>query len=181
MPSGDAPRLRVVAGGGLSGGRSAPRGARLRAVGQPGGRDAASGGGAGRGAFDWREELELVAPDVTLLPGCSRTALAAAEGSLGFALPREQAEFLSATDGVYDGDSHYWYAWSLERLVDESFDPERPAELLAVGDDAGSGWFCLPLDGPGAIHYDRVTGARRTLARDLRGLWLGWFGGTLGV
>jgi SMI1 / KNR4 family (SUKH-1) len=204
MPSGETPRLRVVVGGGLSGGRAssgATRGARLRSVehapgregsyGGDAGREGSSGGGAGRegssggagrGAFDWRAELELVAPDVTLLPGCSRTALAAAEGSLGFALPRELIEFLSATDGVYDGDSHYWYAWSLERLVDESFDPERPADLLGVGDDAGSGWFCLPLDDrTGVVHYDRVTGARRTLARDLRGLWLGWFGGTLGV
>ena len=177
MPSGDTPRLRVVAGGGLSGGPGGMKGARLRAVGHAPG----AGGGAGSGAFDWRAELELIATDVTLLPGCSRTALAAAEGSLGFALPRELVEFLSATDGVYDSDCHYWYAWSLERLVDESFDHERPADLLAIGDDAGSGWFCLPLDAAGVIHYDRATGARRTLARDLRGLWLGWFGGTLRV
>jgi len=177
MSSGDTPRLRVVAGGGLSGGPGGMRGARLRAV-----AGHLRGGSAGSGAvFDWRAELELVAPDVTLLTGCSRSAVAAAEGSLGFALPPELVEFLGATDGVYDPDSHYWYAWSLERLVDENFDTERPADLLAVGDDAGSGWFCLPLDGAGAIHYDRATGARRTLARDLRGLWLGWFGGTLCV
>ena len=157
MPSGDAPRLRVVAGGGLSGGPGGMRGARLRAV-----TGHSHGGSAGSGGpFDWRTELELVAPDVTLLPGCSRTALAAAEGSLGFALPRELVEFLGATDGVYDSDCHYWYAWSLERLVDESFDPERPADLLAVGDDAGSGWFCLPLDeGPGPS----TTTARRARA-----------------
>src|SRR4051794_28740173 len=175
MPSGDTPRLRVVEGGGLSGGGISAT--RLRAI-----AGHSHGGSAGSGGpFDWRTELELVAPDVTLLPGCSRTALAAAEGSLGFALPRELVEFLAATDGIYDSDCHYWYAWSLERLVDESFDPERPADLLPVGDDAGSGWFCLPLDGAGVIHYDRATGARTTLARDLRGLWLGWFGGTLCV
>src|SRR3954451_12647116 len=113
MPSGDTPPLRVVAGGGRSGGPGAMRSARLRPVaGHSHGGSAWSGG-----VFDWRTELELVAPDVTLLPGCSRTALAAAEGSLGFALPRELAEFLAATDGVYDTDCHYWYAWSLERLV----------------------------------------------------------------
>src|SRR5262245_34341028 len=83
MPSGDTPRLRVVAGGGLSSGMKS---ARLRAV----ARSAAPEGGLRRGVFDWRAELELVAPDITLLPGCSRSALAAAEGSLGFALPREQ-------------------------------------------------------------------------------------------
>jgi len=209
MRRGDAPRLRVIdggalsraaarwppgggaatggpargEGGGLSGGSDtlgAPSRAgsvlgtgRLRALGDP----LANGGEA----FEWRQELELVAPDVTLPPGCSRDAIAAAEGSLGLRFPSQQAEFLAATDGIYDGESHYWYAWSLERVVDENFDCERPGDLLAVGDDAGSGWFCLPLDGSGVVHYDRVTGVRRTLARDLRGLWLGWFGGTLGV
>jgi hypothetical protein len=168
MRSGDGPALRVIDGGALR-----------RAVGVT----PAIGGlrEVADEAFDWRAELELVAPDVTLPPGCSRGAIAAAEGSLGLTLPPGQAEFLTATDGVYDGDSHYWYAWSLERVVDENFDPDRPADLLAVGDDAGSGWFCLPLKGTGALHYDRVTGVRRVLARDLRGLWLGWFGGTLGV
>jgi hypothetical protein len=172
MRRGETPRLRVV-GGGAS--RSAGGGlgvARLRALGEDEPRSR---------RFDWRPELELVAPDVTLPPGCSRTALAAAEASLGVTFPSQQVEFLAATDGIYDGDSHYWYAWSLERVVDENFDPDRPGDLLAVGDDAGSGWFCVPLEGTGAIHYDRVTGVRRTLARDLRGLWLGWFGGTLGV
>jgi hypothetical protein len=171
MRRGETPRLRVVDGGASrsSGGIGAGR---LRALGD----DGPWGGG-----FDWRAELELVAPEVTLPPGCSRTAIAAAEGSLGMAFPSQQIEFIAATDGIYDGDCHYWYAWSLERVVDENFDPERPGDLLAVGDDAGSGLFCLPLDGTGPIHYDRVTGARRTLARDLRGLWLGWFGGTLGV
>ena len=171
MRRGETPRLRVVDGGASrsGGGLGAPR---LRALGDD---------EPWSGAFDWRAELELVAPDVTLPPGCSRTALTAAEASLGVTFPSEQVEFLGATDGIYDGDSHYWYAWSLERVVDENFDPDRPGDLLAVGDDAGSGWFCLSLDGTGAIHYDRVTGVRRTLARDLRGLWLGWFGGTLGV
>jgi len=171
------------ADGGLPGGAD-PLGAPSRARGMLGtGRLRALGGPPTNGgeAFDWRRELELVAPDVTLPPGCSRDAIAAAEGSLGLALPTQQAEFLAATDGVYDGDSHYWYAWSLERVVDENFDYERPGDLLAVGDDAGSGWFCVPLDGSGVVHYDRASGVRRTLARDLRGLWLGWFGGTLGV
>ncbi|WP_028063870.1 SMI1/KNR4 family protein [Solirubrobacter soli] len=177
MRSGEAPRLRVVAGGGLSGGAiGGGGGARLRAVGYP--RESHGGGG---GAFDWRAELELVAPDVLLPPGCSRHALAAAEGSLGLRLSPELAEFLGATDGIYDIDSHHWYAWSLERLVDENFEAERPRDLLLVGDDAGSGWFCLPLQGTGALHYNRITAQRRTVARDLRGLWLGWFGGTLGV
>src|SRR4051794_19291909 len=103
MRSGDTPRLRVVAGGGRPGGPGGMRSARLRAV-----AGHSHGGSAGSGrVFDWRAELELVAPDVTLLPGCSRTALAAAEGSLGFALARELAEFLAATDGVYDTDCHY--------------------------------------------------------------------------
>jgi len=179
MRNGEAPALRVVTGGGLSGG-AVGGGARLRAVGHPrdGGRHGGSGGG---GAFDWRAELELVAPDVLLPPGCSRHALAAAEGSLGLRLPPGLVEFLEATDGVYDIDSHHWYAWSLERLVDENFEAERPSDLLLIGDDAASGWFCLSLQGTGALHYDRITAQRRTLARDLRGLWLGWFGGTLGV
>ena len=178
MRSGEAPALRVVTGGGLSGG-PVGGGARLRAVGHPG--DGGRHGGSGGGAFDWRTELELVAPDVLLPPGCSRHALAAAEGSLGLRLPPGLVEFLEATDGVYDIDSHHWYSWSLERLVDENFEAERPSDLLLVGDDAGSGWFCLPLEGAGAIHLDRATGRRRTLARDLRGLWLGWFGGTVRV
>jgi SMI1/KNR4 family protein SUKH-1 len=178
MHSDEAPRLRVVAGGGLSSGgvgRGA-RGGRLRAVGHPPGRSGSEGG-----TFDWRAELELVAPDVLLPPGCSREAIAAAEGSLGWSLPPQQVEFIAAADGVYDVDSHHWYAWSLERLVEENFEPERPSDLLLVGDDAASGWFCLPLRGSGGLHYNRVTGERRTLARDLRGLWLGWFGGTIGV
>jgi hypothetical protein len=184
MSSGDVPQMRVVAGGVPSGGGggggearsragvASGRG-RLRAVGEP--------PGAGRGPFDWRAELELVAPDVTLPPGCSRGQIAAAEGSLGLTFPRAQVELLNATDGVYDGECHHWYVWSLERLVDENFEQERPSDLLLVGDDAGSGWFCLPLEGAGAIHLDRATGRRRTLARDLRGLWLGWFGGTVRV
>jgi hypothetical protein len=178
MPRGDAPRLRVIDGGALAravGG--SPAGGRLRVLDDPPPGD----DGSWSEGFDWRAELELVAPDITLPPGCSRAAVTAAEGSLGLTLPPQQVEFLTATDGVYDGDSHYWYAWSLERVVDENFDPDRPADLLAVGDDAGRGWFCVPLEGTGALHYDRVTGVRRTLARDLRGLWLGWFGGTLGV
>jgi hypothetical protein len=211
MRSGEAPRLRVMPGGGLSG-AAVGGGARLRAVeqprdGRPDGADEAGGGtglleqprggGApvrtvgrpresgrrgGGGVFDWREELELLAPDVVLPQGCSRHALAAAEGSLGLRFPAELVEFLGAADGVYDVDSHHWYAWSLERLVDENFEAERPRDLLLIGDDAGSGWFCLPLHGgSGALHYNRITAERRTIARDLRGLWLGWFGGTLGV
>src|SRR3954451_21956106 len=105
MRSGDTPRLRVVAGGGRPGGPGAMRSARLRAVaGHSHGGSAWSGG-----VFDWRTELEPLAPDVPLLPGGSRPALAAAEGSLGFALPRELVEFLAATDGIYDSDCHYWY------------------------------------------------------------------------
>jgi hypothetical protein len=169
MPSGEGPRLRVVHGGGLSGHRS---GTRLRSLGLT----------PQDGPFDWRAELELVAPDVLLPPGCGRAAIAAAEGSLGWTLPPQLVEFLTAADGVYDVDSHHWYAWSLERLVDENFEAERPGDVALIGDDAGSGWFALPLQGRGgALHIDRVTGERRTLARDLRGLWLGWFGGTLRV
>jgi hypothetical protein len=220
MRSGEAPRLRLVPGGGLSGGAvarhsnlggSGGSGVRLRAVGPPRETGRHGDGGGGEGPFDWREELELVAPDVLLAPGCSRHSLAAAEGSLGVRLPPELVEFLAATDGVYDIDSHHWYAWSLERLVDENFEAERPRDLLLIGDDAASGWFCLPLQGagahagagpgpgagagpgtgarpgagpgpgPAALHYNRITGQRRTVARDLRGLWLGWFGGTLCV
>src|SRR5690242_12953639 len=112
MPSGEGPRLRVVHGGGLSSHRSDTR---LRSVGHA----------PQDGPFDWRAELELVAPDVLLPPGCGRAAIAAAEGSLGWALPPQLIEFLTAADGVYDVDSHHWYAWSLERLVDESFEAER--------------------------------------------------------
>jgi hypothetical protein len=129
--------------------------------------------------FDWRAELELVAPDVTLPPGCSAQAIAAAEGSLGLPFPAQQVEFLKATDGVYDAESHHWFAWSLERVVDENFEPDRPSDLLIVGDDASSGWFCLPFEGEGAVYYARTTGERRTIAPDVRGLWLGWFGGTI--
>jgi hypothetical protein len=174
MPSGDVPHLRVVPGGGLSSQRFGSRGgARLRTVEHP-----RPEGGA---AFDWRAELELVAPDVLLPPGCRRDAIAAAEGSLGWALPPQLAEFLTAADGVYDVDTHHWYAWSLERLVDENFEPERPHDLVLIGDDAGPGWFALPAHGRGALHVNRITGERRPLARDLRALWLGWFGGTIGV
>src|SRR3954468_11886897 len=89
MPSGEVPRLRVVAGGGLSGGATgrssggALHGGRLRAVGDVPAESMRPGGG---GVFDWRAELELVAPDVLLPPGSSRQAIAAAEGSLGWAL-----------------------------------------------------------------------------------------------
>jgi hypothetical protein len=133
------------------------------------------------GRFDWREELELVAPDVTLPPGCTAQAITAAEGSLGLTFPREQVEFLKATDGVYDAESHHWFAWSLERLVDENFEPDTPTGMLVVGDDAASGWFCVPLAGNGVRYYERTTGQSRTVAADLSSLWLGWFGGTLRV
>jgi SMI1/KNR4 family protein SUKH-1 len=129
--------------------------------------------------FDWRAELELVAPDVMLPPGCRAQAIAAAEGSLGLPFPAEQVEFLKATDGVYDGESHHWFAWSLERVVDENFESDRPSDLLIVGDDGASGWFCLPLEGGGVVYYARTTGERRLIAPDVRGLWLGWFGGTI--
>jgi len=131
--------------------------------------------------FDWRAELELVAPDVTLPPGCGAHAIAAAEGSLGLAFPAQQIEFLRATDGVYDAESYHWFAWSLERVVDENFEPDRPGDLLVIGDDAASGWFCLPLEGEGVVYYERTTAQRRTIAPDVRGLWLGWFGGTVRV
>src|SRR4051812_1397491 len=135
MPSGDAPRLRVVAGGGLSSGGigAGARGARLRAVDRP-----VEHGGTDGTAFDWRAELEFVAPDILLPPGCRRESMSAAEGSLGWSLPPQQVEFLTAVDGVYDVDSHHWYAWSLERLVDENFEAERPSDLLLIGDDAAS-------------------------------------------
>jgi hypothetical protein len=169
MPRGNGPRLHVVADV-------------LRE------RDAASGRGPNGGgewageAFDWRTELELVAPDVTLPPGASAQAIASAEGSLGLTFPKQQVEFLRATDGVYDTESYRWFAWSLERIVDENFEPERPHDLLLIGDDAASGWFCLRLDHrDGVIHYERTTGERRTVAPDVRGLWLGWFGGTISV
>jgi hypothetical protein len=128
---------------------------------------------------DWRAELELVAPDVLLPPPATPQAIAAAEGSLGVVFPRRLVAFLTAADGVYDPDRHHWYAWSLERLVDENFDSDRPRDLLLVGDDAAAGWFALHDDQ--ALHYDRATGLRRVLAPDLRSLWLGWFGGTLRV
>jgi hypothetical protein len=157
MPRGDNPRLRVV-------------------------RDPLDRGGSPGEALDWRAELELVAPDVTLPPGCSAQAIAAAEGSLGLTFPAQQVEFLKATDGVYDAESYHWFAWSLERVVDENFEPDRPNDLLVIGDDGASGWFCLSLEGgEGIVHYSRTTGERRTIAPDVRGLWLGWFGGTISV
>ena len=80
MPRGDGPRLRVVAANRPTGtgGRAPAFGdARLRRATQP-----------PDDAFAWRPELELVAPDVTLPPGCAAHTIAAAEGSLGLTFPR---------------------------------------------------------------------------------------------
>jgi len=169
MRRGEGPRLHVVADA-------------LRERDSASGRESRGGGEWASTAFDWRAELELVAPDVTLPPGATAQAIAAAEGSLGLTFPAQQVEFLRATDGVYDAESYHWFAWSLERVVDENFEPDRPADLLLIGDDAASGWFCLSLgSGDGVIHYERTAGERRAIAPDVRGLWLGWFGGTISV
>jgi hypothetical protein len=131
-------------------------------------------------ASDWRAELSRLGPHLTLREGVTRAALLEAQTALRWRFPADLADFLRATDGVYDEDAHHEYAWCLTRLVAENLAQrdELPPDLLGVGDDAAGHWFCLSKTTGEAIH----AGATLTpVAPDLRGLWRAWFGRRLNV
>jgi hypothetical protein len=138
----------------------------------------------------WLEELEAMESKAELRPGCSPERVTGAESELGVTLPEALAEFLRATDGFYDRESEYAYAWDLNTLVGENArawtDAAAPLDtnFLAFGADGAGGWFCLPL-GPesadGVFHWSATDEQPRRIAPDLRTFWRGWLTGRITV
>jgi hypothetical protein len=97
---------------------------------------------------------------------------------------------LRETDGVYDREGQYEYAWSLARIVSENseawveLDGPLPEAFLAIGSDGAGDWFCIPSDRHATsvvLHWAWIEFVARQIAPDLMSFWTGWFSGELTV
>jgi hypothetical protein len=138
----------------------------------------------------WREFLSQLSDSLALRPGCPPAQLADTEARLGVRLPSDLADLLSETDGFFDTESQYDYAWDHTTIVAENtlhwLDNDAPLDrdLLAFGGDGGGGWFCLSHTREttaSVYHWDWIDGERRLIAPDLRAFWRGWLTGSIGV
>jgi cell wall assembly regulator SMI1 len=137
----------------------------------------------------WLDLFSTTHRRLALRPGCSLSAIAAAEAQLEVSLPASLSEFLTASDGFTDLESQYEYAWPLETIVTENrrawSEPTMRLDeaLLAFGGDGAGDWFCLPLgdtDGP-VYHWAWIAGHAREVAPDLASFWPQWLRGSLNV
>jgi hypothetical protein len=138
----------------------------------------------------WREFLSQLSDSLALRPGCEPAQLADAEARLGVRLPRDLADLLSETDGFYDTESQYEYAWDHATIVAANtrhwLDADLPldGDLLGFGGDGIGGWFCLShaLDATASVyHWEWIDCERRLIAPDLRTFWHGWLTGAIGI
>lgn len=124
-----------------------------------------------------------------LREGCTCKDIEAAEAKLGVSLPQSLVQFLKATDGFFDRESQYEYAWRLERIVEENrrawSDQSRTFDnhLLAFGGDGAGDWFCLSLyeTEDSVHHWAWISAESRRVAPDLATFWSGWLQGSISV
>jgi cell wall assembly regulator SMI1 len=139
---------------------------------------------------EWVELLRGARRPLSVRPGCSASEIENAESVLGVTIPKSLADFLKATDGFTDLQSHFAYAWDLSTIIAENgrawSDPAMPLDrrLLAFGADGAGDWFCLTLDTPGespVVHWGWIEGRPRCVADDLASFWRTWLDGSLSV
>jgi cell wall assembly regulator SMI1 len=138
----------------------------------------------------WQSALGEISSDLALRLGCSSERIAEAEQRLGVRFPRELAEYLEATDGLYDNKAEYAYGWSLDEIVRENTrawgdgTTALDSALLAFGGDGAGAWFCVSLapDSATAVfHWNWIDLESRPVAPDLASFWHGWLTGATGV
>lgn len=134
----------------------------------------------------WAETLNEFASRLELAQGLPEPLLDAAEQHLRAALPPDQRAFLLYTDGFYDQEAQYEFAWSLSELVSQALagwaEGWLPHRLLPIGRDGAGGYFTLPLDGsPTVRHWSSISEEEADTRLALNEFWLGWLRGDVRV
>lgn len=136
--------------------------------------------------FVWAETLTEFASRLVLAEGVPEPDLDAAEQRLRVALPPDQRRFLLYTNGFYDQEAQYEYAWSLAELVSQALagwaEGWLPNRLLPIGGDGAGGYFTLPLDATATVrHWSSIGEEEVDTGLTLEEFWPQWLSGDVRV